>query len=336
MRLALTSQIEAEQARRSLPAFVRAAWPVVERSPLVWGFHVDAICESLEAVARGESRRLMINLPPRHLKSTLVSVLFPAWLWITYPHLRLLCASYGIDLSTRDNLRARRLVESAWYQERYGRRVRLASDQNRKTRFETDEGGARYATSVGGAATGEGGDLLILDDPHKVDEASSAAARETALEWYDTVFATRLNDPATGSIIVIGQRVHEHDLFGHLLEIGGFDHVCLPAEFDPTHPFLWPNDPRTQEGELLCPERFGPNEIADLKRHLGSYGTACQLQQLPAPAHGGIFQRHWWNWYDPNEKLPAFDEILQSWDLTFTGNPSSDFVVGQVWADRRP
>ena len=330
--LSLGERIQAERARRSLPLFLSLVWPLLDPSPFVPGFHIDLICAHLEAVARGEVRRLLINIPPRHGKSLLTSVAFPAWLWASRPELRFLSASYGIELSARDSLRTRRLVGSAWFRDRYGHSFSLSDDQNQKFRFDNDRGGSRVATSVGGFATGEGGDIIIIiDDPHKLEQADSQLQRESVLDWFDGTISTRLNNPRDGAVIIVGQRVHEHDLFGHLIEQGGWTHLCLPAEFDPEHPFLCPDDPRTSPGELLTRERFGPDVIAELKQRLGSYRAASQLQQLPAPAGGGIFQRRWWRWYDPDGPLPAFDEILQSWDLTFTGTPSSDYVVGQAW-----
>lgn len=324
--------LAAERARRSLRAFVIAAWPVIEPStPFVGGMHIDLICQYLEALGRGEIQRLLINVPPRYGKTWLVSVLFPAWLWLTDPGTRFLTASYGIDLAERDALGMRRVVESAWYQQQWPRGARLVADQATKSRFETVQGGARVAVSVGGAATGEGGDIILIDDPIKIDQADSAGHRQTVIDWYDQTMSSRLNDPSTGRIVVVGQRVHEDDLFGHLRVREGWRHLCLPAEYDPDHPYRTSDDPRTQPGELLWPERWDADMLARHKRELGSYRAASMLQQLPAPTTGGIFQRSWWQWYDPATPLPRFTSIVQSWDLAFTGADSADYVVGQVW-----
>jgi predicted phage terminase large subunit-like protein len=326
------SEIAAERTRRSLLRFVIEAWPVVcPGSVFVPGLHVTAICRSLEAVASGVIRRLLVNVPPRHGKSTIASIAFVAWLWATRPELRFLCASYGQELAVRDSVQTRRLIESEFYRSRYGSAFALTGDQNQKSRFENDRGGVRLATSVGGFATGEGGDIIVVDDPLKIEDAGSVVRRQGAIDWFDYVLSTRLNDPRTGAVVVIGQRLHERDAFGHLLEQGGWEHLCLAAEYDPAHPFLWRDDPRSEPGQLLWPERFGPAEVAELKRQLGSYGAAGQLQQLPAPAGGGIFQRSWWCFYDPDGPLPRFDELLQSWDLAFSGGPGADYVVGQLW-----
>lgn len=323
--------IQQEWQRRRLERFVQAAWPLVVPAPFVMGMHITLLCDVLERLARGEVRRVIINIPPRFGKTLLGSVLFPAWLWLCDPTTRFLTASYSLDLATRDSLAMRRLVETHWYQDLAQGGVRLVDDQATKTRFENTRGGARLAASVGGSVTGEGGDVIILDDPQKIELAHSAAAREAAIDWYGSTLATRRNEPATARMLVIAQRLHEHDLPGHLLTLGDWTHVCLPAEYDPHHPHLYPDDPRREAGELLWPEQWPRAELDALKRDLGSARTASMLQQLPAPATGEIFKRSAWRYYQPNEPLPRFDAILQSWDLAFTDTASSDYVVGQAW-----
>jgi predicted phage terminase large subunit-like protein len=326
------AELGAERARRDLRSFVALAWPIIEpTTPLVGGMHLDLVCRHLQRVAHGHTTRLLINIPPRHGKTLLVSVLFPAWMWLSAPGTRFLTASYGLELATRDSVRTRRLVESAWYRRHWPKAARLVDDQSAKARFETLEGGARVSVSVGGPATGEGGDIIILDDPLKIDQAHSAAHRELVRDWYDHTLATRLNNPTTGSIIIVGQRLHEDDLFGHLLARGGWTHLCLPAEYDPNHPYRSPDDPRREPGELLWPDQWNQEAIDAQKRQLGGYATASMLQQLPAPTSGGIFQRAWWQWYRPNAALPGFERVIQSWDLSFTDTATADYVVGQVW-----
>jgi len=332
-----TTDLSAELGRRSLSRFVREAWPSMEpAATFVPGWHIDAICEHLEAVTRGEIRLLLINVPPRHGKSLTVSVAWPAWAWIARPELRWLFASYGQHLATRDSDRMRRLVSSPWYRERWGDCYQLRETPNQVIRFENDRGGVRLATSVGGAATGEGGDIIVIDDPHKADNVQSPTQRQQVIDWYDGVMSTRLSDPRGGAIVVIGQRLHESDLFGHLIARGDAEHLCLPAEYEPAHPHLWPGDPRTEPGQLLWGAHHDRASVERQKRSLGSYNAAGQLQQLPAPLRGGIFNREWWKYYDPVEGYPEFDRVLQSWDLSFTDGPTSDYVVGQVWGIKGP
>jgi predicted phage terminase large subunit-like protein len=330
----------------------------------IHGWHIDAICEHLEAVTRGEIRNLIVNMPPRHMKSLLVSVFWPTWVWTWWPQARWLFSSYADTLSTRDSLKCRRIIQSDWYQDQWGEVFYLASDQNQKTRFENDKMGYRVASGVGGVSTGEGGDFLAVDDPLKAIDASSEAARKSVIEWWDQAMSTRLNDPKRSAKVIVMQRLHEQDLTGYLLDkikVGGehYEHLCLPAEYEPTTRITvlgW-KDPRTQPNELLWPDRFDAKSLGNLKRALGSYGTAGQLQQRPAPAEGGLLKRVWWRfwipkdvnlpphttrqadgtWYEhPQIELPdTFDELLQSWDMTFKDTKGSDFVAGGVWAKRQ-
>jgi predicted phage terminase large subunit-like protein len=248
------------------------------------------------------------------------------------------------------------LIESPWYQGHWCDRFALTSDQNTKGRFDNNRTGYRLTTSVGGAVTGEGGDRIVCDDPHNVQEAESDSIRKSTLEWYDVVMSTRMNNPKTAAKVVVMQRCHQQDLSGHLLEHGGWEHLRLPAEYEgpPCVTSIGWSDPRTQPGELLWPIRFGPSEIEELKRSLGSYAAAGQLQQRPSPAGGGIFKRHWFKYFQPRGmnlppvvvrtpdgtqvSIPAvevphrFDEQIQSWDCAFKDLETSDYVVGQVWS----
>jgi predicted phage terminase large subunit-like protein len=353
----LPDEIARERATRSLREFVRQAWHVVEPStPFVPGFHIDAIIDHLEAVTRGDIRNLLINVPPRHMKSLLVSVFWPAWEWIRWPQRRWLYSSYGAHLSIRDSVKCRRLIESPWYQARWGHVFSLTGDQNAKMRFENNRSGYRLSTSVGGSVTGEGGDRIVCDDPHKVDEVTSDLVRKSSIDWWDVAMSTRVNGPKTSATVVVMQRCHQRDLSGHLLEKGNFEHLCLPAEYegDKRITVIGFSDPRQQQGELLWAERFGPDEIAALKVALGSYAAAGQLQQRPSPAGGGIFKRHWFRFWQPRgANLPPIiirlpdgstqsiyaieapelvDEQIQSWDCAFKDLDTSDYVVGQAWA----
>ena len=264
------------------------------------GWHLDAICEHLEAVTRGEIRNLLINMPPRHMKSLAVSVFWPVWVWLKKPEFRWLFSSYALSLSIRDSLKCRRLIESRWFQDQWSGAFALTGDQNAKLKFDNDKRGYRIATSVGGAATGEGGDAVVCDDPHNVQERESDPIRESTLSWWDQVMSTRLNDPKLGSKVVVMQRVHEKDLSGHILSQGGYVHLCLPAEFECNRRCItevgW-EDPRREPGELLWPARIGPKEIADFKVRLGSAGYAGQFQQSPTPAGGARFKRQWFRYF---------------------------------------
>ena len=330
---------EASACVRNLRQFIRAGWHVLEpATPYHHGWHIDAISEHLEAVTDGSIRNLIINIPPRHMKSLCVSVFWPTWEWLTKPETRWIFASYSSYLSRRDNGKALQLIESPWFQERWGGTVKIRHDSSAKARFENTRTGYRFATSVQGSLTGEGGDRLCADDPHNVRGAESAAIRNATLEWWDKAMSSRGNNPQTVAKLVIMQRVHEADLTGHLLAQGGYEHLCLPAEYDgqrrqtsiSTLPSYQPDqattarhaslnateeprpfaadgsyDPRTEEGDLLWPDHFGRPELDELKLRLGPYATAGQLQQAPAPAEGGFLKRVWWRyWQFPGQQLP--------------------------------
>jgi predicted phage terminase large subunit-like protein len=340
----------------NLSDFVECAWKYIDPNPYVWGWHLDAISEHLTAVTRGEIRRLVINIPPRTSKSSMVSVSFPAWVWaqsqegsLSGPHVQFLFASYAQSLSIRDSIKTRRLIESPFYQEHWGHKFAITSDQNTKVRFDNDKGGYRLATSVGGALTGEGGSIIIVDDPHNAQEAESDLVRESTLEWWDQSLSTRLNDPKTGAYIVIMQRLHENDLTGHILskDIGNWTHLCLPMRFEADRRCItrWFIDVR-EEGELLIPERFGPDEVSELERNLGPYAAAGQLQQRPQPKGGGIIKRDWWILWDETVAgsegrsktvFPEFEYIVASLDTAYTTKQENDYsalTIWGIWTDR--
>lgn len=330
-------ELEQELCHRSLLHFAESAWKVIEPGRKFYsGWHIEAICEHLEAVSNGQIRNLLINMPPRHMKSTLVSVLWPAWHWINDPSKRWLFASYANVLSKRDSVKCRRLIESPWYQESFGHIVQIVADQNEKMRFENTKTGCRIATSVSGSGTGEGGDVIVVDDPHNVKEAESETVRESTLEWWDQVMSTRGNNPKTFAKVIVMQRVHEKDLSGHVLEMGGYEHLCLPAEyesgrFEKKITSLGWSDPRTREGELLWPDNFGKDEVESLKKSLGSYAAAAQLQQSPTPSGGGIFKRAWWKPY--KEKPMDFKRVVQFWDCAQKVGISNDYSVCATWME---
>lgn len=297
-----------ELSERNLIDFIGHAWPVVEPgTPFVKGWHLEAIAEHLEAVTHNQIRQLLINIPPRHMKSLAVCVFWPAWEWTMYPHRRWLFASYAQSLSTRDSVRCRRLIESDWYRSRWGDVFSLSSDQNQKARFDNTRGGCRIATSVDGSATGEGGDRVVVDDPHNVNDRESDCVRRSTLQWWDEVMSTRLNDPKTGARVIVMQRIHEKDLSGHVLEQRGYVHLRLPAEYEPDRAKAtipgW-KDKRTQAGALLWPERISELEIADFKLRLGPAGYAGQFQQRPAPAGGNRFRQEWFRYYRTTSSPP--------------------------------
>jgi predicted phage terminase large subunit-like protein len=293
---------------QELSEFVKAAWKWVDGAHYYHNWHIDAICEALEAVARGEIKRLLINMPPRHMKSSIVSIMFPAWVWAQHarftndgirlptcgPHTQFFYLSYDQELSTDHNVKTRDLIDSPWYRERWGDRFSFKGDENRKTKFENDHQGKRQASSVGGRAAGFGGDIIVVDDPHNTKQAESDKDRESTVRWFFEVLQSRLNNSRLGAFIVVMQRLHERDVSAEILEREWADHhICLPARYESDHPNVYAKDRRSRDGEPLWPARYDIPELDKLESDLGSYGAAGQLQQRPAPRSGGMFSKSW-------------------------------------------
>jgi predicted phage terminase large subunit-like protein len=320
--------IKRELCERSLYRFAREAWHVLEPGrPFVEGKHLKVICQRLEAVSAGYIRKLVINVPPRHTKTLIVSVIWPAWNWLRDPTKRYLCASYDLGLSLEHAMKMRRLIESPWFQERWSERFKMTGDQDAKKYFENDKTGYRISTSVDAGTTGKGADVVIVDDPHNVRQAESDAKRAAVIEWWTQAISTRGNDPKTVAYVIVMQRVHEEDLAGYVLDNEeDWQLLCFPARFDGERreDALGPYDWRTEEGELLWPERFGPREVDELARNLGPWGEAAQLQQRPVAKGGGLFQRAW---FEVGDVAPAVLEVVRFWDRAATEN-DGDWTVG--------
>jgi len=336
-----------EAAENKLREYVKQAWNVVEPSTqFVSNWHLDAICDHLEAVTMGHIRFLVINIPPRCMKSLAVSVFWPTWEWTRKPETRWLCSSYAQTLSIRDSVKCRRVILSPWYQANWGEKFQLTGDQNEKIRFENDKTGYRIATSVGGSGTGEGGDRIVVDDPISAGNADSDPIRETANGWWDDTMSTRGNDPKTAAYVIVMQRLHEDDLAGHVLKSGVYTHLNIPMEFEHKtktitfvkgKPFF--EDPRTKEGELLWPDRIDQNELDRFKKTMTSYAIAGQFQQRPSPEEGGIFKKAWFRKFGPNSarQLPTTGcTTVQSWDMAFKDTDGSDYVCGFIITRQGP
>ncbi len=325
--------IEISLATDSFAEFVRQAWPIVEPiTTLQWNWHLDVICEYLEAVAAGDITRLIINLPPRSGKSLLASVFWPAWLWAKLPSLRLLCASYSASLAIKLSIDRRAIITSPWYQQRWA--VKLADDQNQKSEFMNLARGHMIATSPSGTATGKGGDIIIADDLQNPEMAESEIERRNVIRFFDETLSTRLDDKRNGRQLVIQQRTHQADLTGHLLDQGGWTRLCLPAEFERTTTIQLPRtggEIVKLEGDLLWPEREGRAELDALKKQLGSYGYNSQYRQNPVARGGNLFKQHWFGTY---RQIPEFNKLIQSWDCAFKTGQINDYsacvTIGRV------
>ena len=312
--------LERDYCKRSLHNFVKRAWHIIEPgTPFVDNWHVEAICEHLEAVSRNEINRLLINIPPGAMKSLLVNVLWPAWEWgpAGFAHHRVISASHEASLAVRDTRKMRMIIKDDWFQKLWP--LEFTSDQNQKTYFENEKTGFRQASAVGGM-TGKRGHRVIWDDPLSAKNANSEAHRYEANTIMDETLPTRLVNPQHSAIIIVMQRLHEDDPSGHLLAGDyGYEHLCMPMEFERERRCVtsigW-RDPRTEENELLFPARF-PRDVVDRdKKAMGSYAAAGQFQQRPAPRSGGFFA---WENLEIVDAPPAqFDRLVRFWDKAGT------------------
>lgn len=332
-------------AKESLHEFVKQSWPILEGGvPFIDSWHIGAVCEHIEAVVRRDIRNLLINVPPRTSKSTIISICLPAWCWITWPETQFIYGSYGQALSIDHSVRNRRLIESQWYQLRWGNSFKIVGDQNTKSRFDNNKRGYRIATSCGSYVTGFGGNILVLDDPNNAEEGESDAIRESTNTWYDTSWSTRLNDPKKDCKIVVQQRIHESDISGHIIQNDRYDtwtKLILPMEFESirraktiilpsTKPEIW-EDPRKREGQLLCPDRMDIKEVNELKSALGSeYRISGQLQQRPSPEAGGIIKKVWFKWWK-KPSPPKLEHVIQSWDTALSAKDSNCYSACTTW-----
>src|SRR5216683_798894 len=300
-------------------------------------WHIEVIAAKLAAVRAGKIRRLIINLPPRHLKSLMASIAFPAWCLGHDPSAQILCVSYAQDLADKLARDCRGIMTSAWYRQIFP--TRLAPHRQAVQEFITTRQGYRLATSNGGVLTGRGADIILIDDPLKPDEALSDAQRQAANDWFDHTLYSRQNDKRRGAIVIIMQRLHEDDLVGHVLEQEPWEVVRFPAiaEADEVHEIqtIWgPQCFRRRHGEALHPEREPLDTLERIRRTVGEYNFAGQYQQMPAPLGGGMVKEDWFKRYAANERPESFDRVVQSWDTANKATELSDFSVCTTWGIR--
>ena len=297
--------------------------------------HIEVVAEALEECRVGKLRRLIVNVPPRSLKSHMASICFPAWLLGHDPTTQVICASYAQDLADKLAGDCRSLMLSKAYQELFPA-TRFATRRQAVHDFATAKNGFRLATSVGGVLTGRGAEFIVIDDPLKPDEALSKTQRQAVNDWYDHTLVSRLNDKRDGCIILIMQRLHEDDLVGHVLQQGGWRLLRFPAiaEENESHLVQTPFGRKIftrQQGEPLHAERE-PLEILDQIREVqGEYNFAGQYQQAPAPLGGGLVKGEWFKIYSENDLPAKFEMIFQSWDTANKPTELSDYSVCSTW-----
>lgn len=323
--------VERELCRRSLAEFAKRAWRVLEpAAPLKWGWVLDAICQHLEAVSDGRITRLLMNVPPGSMKSLLTGVIWPAWEWGPkgMPEMRFVGTAHEETLAIRDSRRCRDLIKSEWFQRLWP--LGLAADLDGKREFGNTRKGVRQARAFT-SMTGVRGDRIILDDPISADNANSSAKLDAARIAFTETLPTRVNNEKS-AIVVIMQRLNEKDVSGVILEMGlPYVHLCIPMRFEPARRCVteigW-QDPRTQEGELMFPERFNEEQVTELERTLGSYGAAGQLQQRPAPRGGGIINTAWFDYWT---HMPPLEFRFITADTAQKTAEINDYSVLQCW-----
>ena len=305
-RKQLAAQAQKILSEKSFHDLVKAAWHLVEPEIVFRdNWHIEVVCQHLEAAANGKIRNLIVNVPPGSMKSLLTCVFWPAWVWTTRPTKRFMFASYSDALTMRDSVRCRTVLASEWYQHQWP--LALKADQNTKGLFENSKGGWRLATSTGGQGTGNHPDFFVADDPNNAKDTESDTTRQSVNDWWDGTISTRGISRGVGQI-VIQQRLHVNDLTGHLLEKGQWEHICLPMRFESDRKIpqtsIGFTDPRTIDGQLLWPSLFSDEIVTKMEKTMGLYHSAGQLQQRPAPRGGGMFKREWF------EIIPALPKCV--------------------------
>lgn len=362
-------QLEEIRCEESLYEFIKAAWHTIHPgTAFKGGWAIETMCRHLEAVTRGEITRLLINVPPGCTKSMLVNVFWPAWEWGPkgLSHYKYISTAHEKGLVIDLMARAREVLKSEWYQSHWP--LEFKADADGKEYYATTAQGSRFAGSVTSKLTGRRGHRFIIDDPHSVASAESDQERTTAGSWFTETTPTRFDDQENPVYVIIMQRLHMHDISGIVIEDlavqQGWTHICLPMEFeekyrswscvpspfgeparmrrvledgsplpyyeyDPEGELLWPQDPRTEESDLLWPERFSRKAIEELKIQFrsqgGSYAESAQLQQRPVPRGGGMFNKDWFKYLD---EAPPCVQWVRGYDLAATDDNKAAFTVG--------
>ena len=321
--------------RFDLCAFIERCFYLLNpQTRFLMNWHIEVLAAKLMGCYEGRIRRLIINVPPRHLKSLSSSIAFIAWCLGKNPAMQIICASYAQGLSDKLARDCRTVMNSDWYRATF--RTRLSPQKQSVDEFVTTAEGYRLATSVGGVLTGRGGDLIVIDDPLKPDEALSDVRRKWANDWYDNTLYSRLNNKETSRIILIMQRLHEDDLVAHVLAQEPWEVVSFPAiaEHAEEHVISAPYGTSRftrRFGDVLHPERESCETLGHIRQTLGEYNFASQYQQTPAPLGGGLIKAAWFQSYAPNELPNRFDQIVQSWDTANKVTELSDYSVCTTW-----
>lgn len=331
--------LENAKREKNFYSFFQKAWTIINpETPLLINWHQELIAEYMTAVQLRQIKRLIVNIPPRYIKSSLITITYPCWAWAKNPTERFMHSSYNYTLSMKHGDDRRAILRSKWYSSAWNK-FRLVKDAAEK--ITNNKRGHMIATSMQGAATGDGGNNIFIDDPHDALKANSDVMRKKDNESFDKKFITRLDDKENGVIVIVMQRLHEDDLTGHVMAKEGeqeYTHLVIPAEAEHKTTYSFPISCRTkvrEEGDILHEAREDAKALALQRRNQGSYNYEGQYQQNPSPREGGIIKRNYWQYYN---KLPLrtdglldFEQIVDFWDCSFKDLKTSDFVAGGVW-----
>jgi|SRR5579862_319184 len=322
--------------RSDLTSFIqRLFYELYSQARFQHSQYIELLASTLERCRTGKTKRLIINLPPRTLKSLAASVAFPAWLLGHDPTKQIICASYGQDLSDKHARDCRSVMNSAFYRNLFPATA-LSPEKLAVNDFMTTLQGFRMSTSVGGVLTGRGADIIILDDPLKPEDALSETRRKDANDWYFSTLSSRLNSKESGVIIIVMQRLHEDDLVGAVTERDRWEILSLPAiaEHDECIRYdglLGPQIFTRKAGEALDPDRDSVQTYQRIREAVGEYIFHCQYQQNPMPLEGGLIKRDWLRFCAPELWPKSFAYTLQSWDTANKLGELNDFSVCTTW-----
>ncbi|WP_395635991.1 phage terminase large subunit [Sphingorhabdus sp.] len=320
--------------RKDFRSFAIRAFPELEPGMLEVAAHISIICRLLETIFVGDVRRAVVCIPPRYLKTYLITIAYSAWLLGKNPKTRIICASYGASLAEKFSADTLKLMRSGWYRRIFPATI-LDPKKQSQTEIGTTAGGYRLATSVGATLTGRGADIIIVDDPLKANEAHSPTARQSCIDWFNSTVHTRFNNPKRGKVIVVAQRLHAEDLPGHLIEAGSWNTLILPAinpqvqDYDIVRGGL---KARFATGRILQPSRHDVVDLALLKREMGEHDFEAQFNQQPVPPGGAIFKNIWVKRYTKAPGPAKTEAIIQSWDTAYEGDEGNSYSVCTTWA----
>lgn len=315
------------QKNISLKSFLHNAFSILNPScDFLWNWHIEYLCDVLEQVAKGEIKRVLINIPPRYLKSVICSVAFPSWLIGIDPTKRVIVASYSKTLAQKHSTDCRIVMQSEWYKKTFPH-TQIAVGSNEKMKFCTTQNGFRFATSTGGTLTGEGGDILILDDPHNPVGIYNKQNRKKVVNWFTGVFSSRLNNKRNGAMIVIMQRLHCEDLSGYILEQNEKikernknsksknkqpEWFCIElpaiAEEECNYTLFDKNYKTRKVGNILHPRMEGQQELATIKSELGEYNFSAQYQQNPIALDGNMIKQKWLKYFKIEQIITLYNK----------------------------